>query len=360
MLLPINPQNATALIFKALNDELLHFLEASIDNDNFSNALFTDSLGQILHANNATKLKFKALHEKIHSKFNTLSDRNSFADLIISNQDIERYFYNTNSVPPEIPTAVTKELGDLTVHLYSKSSGLVGVISQCAEALHNHYHEFTRINSFTCPCCGAAELIQFNGDINASNSWRGPYDHLLPKSKYPQYAVHPNNLLPTCTICNSYAKRMKNPVIECLTEMPCKSPYPFNPISCVKDKVRLEYPPELRIVKHVVLCDDNTEECKTWKRLYDTTSRIQSKYKGEILNLIIQDNPSENAQQLKSQIEAKASQSIVRTSLGPWRFWDKKLYQYMVTQSDKYFEAIWDQIQEAQNSYNPFVTFDID
>ncbi|MBK1854995.1 hypothetical protein JO972_08490 [Verrucomicrobiaceae bacterium 5K15] len=360
MLLPINPQNATAKIFETLNLELLHFLEKSVVIDVFSDALFSDPFGKLLiQASEATKLKFLALHKKIHAELPATSSRSTFVCSIIDNQDIERFFQNAGEVPPDIPATLTKELGDLTVHLYSQSSSLTGVKTSCAESIHDHYHKFTRINSFTCPCCGASELIQFNGDIDETNRWRGPYDHILPKSKYPQYAVHPNNLLPTCTFCNTYAKGQKNPVTEGDPEVPCLSPYPFDPTSCVQDRVRLEYPPELRIVKRVQLCDDETPECKTWKRLYNTTSRIEGKYNGEILNIIIGENPSHNAQHLKSQIQAKASQTIARTALGPWKIWEKKLYQYMITQSDNFFNALWSQIQEAQVTHCPSDIFDV-
>jgi len=40
--------------------------------------------------------------------------------------------------------------------------------------------------------------------INSFNSM----DHVLPKSDFPQFSVHPKNLFPSCTECNSYMSKV--------------------------------------------------------------------------------------------------------------------------------------------------------
>lgn len=43
-----------------------------------------------------------------------------------------------------------------------------------------------------CPMCGSPSI--------------GTLDHYLPKEEYPEFAVLPSNLLPTCSLCNSGSK----------------------------------------------------------------------------------------------------------------------------------------------------------
>lgn len=39
-------------------------------------------------------------------------------------------------------------------------------------------------------------------------------DHYFPKSRYPHLAIHPHNLVPICTLCNSWFKRDDDPLSE--------------------------------------------------------------------------------------------------------------------------------------------------
>lgn len=53
------------------------------------------------------------------------------------------------------------------------------------------------------------ELAAFRAGIVDGEQWRADYDHQLCKSKYPIFAVHPDNLIPLCDVCNQDAKKRK-------------------------------------------------------------------------------------------------------------------------------------------------------
>jgi len=366
MLLPINQNFATAKIFEELNRELLYFMRKSRTETTFSNDLFSDDFGQLIyHTSRATINKFESLHTKMHCDQCSQLQRDKLCNDITNHQDISTFFQNTEPSPPVIDSIFFDDLRNLTSYLYTETPKLSCVKNFHSESLHEHYHNFIQQNGKVCPCCGTRELVQFSGDIGETNDWRGHYDHLLPRSLYPQYAVHPFNLLPTCDICNSYAKGIKNPIIGensvvgFDTSANCKCTYPFDTSDILKDKVRLEYPPEWNIERRVRLCDDSSDQSNSWKRLYNMTSRVEEKYHGKILNLLWDKIIPENATHLKQQIFIRDSNQIRQVNLEDWSFWENKLYNYMVNQDHSYFEALWAAMEQAQqedeNENSPFI-----
>jgi hypothetical protein len=74
------------------------------------------------------------------------------------------------------------KLARLSLHCYNSSTGALAKLKQeitdNQESHLNHY----------CPYCGVGAGKQF--------------DHYIPKTKFPEYAIHALNLIPCCSTCN--------------------------------------------------------------------------------------------------------------------------------------------------------------
>ena len=65
--------------------------------------------------------------------------------------------------------------------------------------------EFFKNVEKRCPFCG--QLLETSGKAN-SEVPTADLDHFFPKSKYPQFALLPQNLIPTCMECNRIEKHV--------------------------------------------------------------------------------------------------------------------------------------------------------
>ena len=92
---------------------------------------------------------------------------------------------NMAMVPPGVPIPLNgnkKDCDDMD-GLYAFHSKLMG----------NLWAEVLSVNGYLddmCPVCGAVKATTF--------------DHYLPQSEYQLFAVHPLNLIPSCTVCNGH------------------------------------------------------------------------------------------------------------------------------------------------------------
>jgi len=348
MLIPIHADTPQSKIFEFLNAEFILFVENSIDSVRFSEQLFSDPFGRILYANESTKEKFEKLYEKLHSKLSR-DERYELFQIINNGQNIQNYFENETLEPSAIYDSIFKVLGDLTIHLYARSSNLSRVKRHCAETLQEHYQNFMLTNGDICPCCGTEALTQFQANEDGNNKWRGPYDHLLPKSKYPYYAVHPDNLLPTCRTCNSDAKKIKNPVIDCNTLSPCLCCYPYT--DSLHSLVSLKFADGEDIEFKAKLCHTNSPEEKTWLRLYGMKDRVENHFKKTVA-FIIKDCTPRSCEELKERVTQNAERTYDPVDAEAWDFWRMKLYRWMDTQDEAYFRGIWAAIESKRQNTN--------
>jgi 5-methylcytosine-specific restriction endonuclease McrA len=58
--------------------------------------------------------------------------------------------------------------------------------------------------------CAVCDSVGFR--VSTERHTYASIDHFFPKSLYPHLAVHPYNLVPICTVCNSWFKRDENPL----------------------------------------------------------------------------------------------------------------------------------------------------
>lgn len=91
--------------------------------------------------------------------------------------------YDSNTIETLNPSEVGQNHKDALLNLYSSDAAII-----------KHFRErFFKRNPQTynnlCPYC----------TINEANTT----DHILPKEKYPEYAIDTLNLIPTCSNCNS-------------------------------------------------------------------------------------------------------------------------------------------------------------
>ncbi|MEW3697720.1 hypothetical protein QOZ28_31825, partial [Pseudomonas aeruginosa] len=70
------------------------------------------------------------------------------------------------------------------------------------------------------------ELAAFRASVPEGEQWRADFDHQLCKSKYPLFAVHPDNLIPLCSVCNQDAKKAKDLFIR-ENDQPRNTFYPY-------------------------------------------------------------------------------------------------------------------------------------
>ncbi len=66
--------------------------------------------------------------------------------------------------------------------------------------------EFFKNVEKRCPFCG--QLLETSGKTD-SEVPTADLDHFFPKAKYPQFALNPQNLIPTCMECNRIEKHIK-------------------------------------------------------------------------------------------------------------------------------------------------------
>ena len=106
--------------------------------------------------------------------------------------------------------------------------------------------KYNRLSS-KCPYC-------FRGEVSS-------FDHFLPKELFPEYSVHPRNLVPACSRCNQYKsieyKDVFNPYID---DVPILAQYLFVKFQKLNDDFLVEY----------YLDNSNGIESSLFKRIENT------------------------------------------------------------------------------------------
>lgn len=80
------------------------------------------------------------------------------------------------------PISIDENIKETLEHVFSRR---LGPFKQLLNKLTSHLEE---THNVTCPFC------------NFGEQWE--HDHFLPKSKFPEFAIHPGNLVPICKVCN--------------------------------------------------------------------------------------------------------------------------------------------------------------
>jgi len=252
---------------------------------------------------------------------------------------------------------VEEALGALTKHLYQRTSKLSKIITACHnESLHQHYKNYQQANHSICCFCGSAELSQFRHGIDTKNQWRSDFDHLLAQKHYPLYAVHPDNLVPTCGICNSKAKHEDDLLASSGKRR--RSFYPYSECACsfVSMSIRAD---ELGLSIDVLFDPAQNEKLKTWDNVYHIRERVQGKFKN-LVTIVASDCAPDDLADLKNQISRKCRPESLKPTAEPWNIWKKYVYQWLDAHSaDPVIELLWESIEAKRRDEDCQDTFGV-
>lgn len=340
-------------VFRLLNAELLHFLEQSVNTDDFCRALLTqDDIGKACWGNEPTREKFKLLFNALQVAGN--DTKLQLFSVMRGNQNLEVFF----SAPQRnlfdfMSEACQKALKLLCTHLYESTKGLEPVKTAGRTDIKVHFNAYRAqaVNGNICKACGMKELAPRRAGILEGDQWRADYDHQLCKSKYPIFAVHPDNLIPLCDVCNQDAKKAKD-LFRHKNGTDRLAFYPYTEeakdlIDIVIDNLR-DPEPTIKVnwnTQDEVLLD----KLNTWDEVYEIRSRVEGQFRS--LEAIIEGKirPRDSAH-LVSRISDEArpnSMDILKRD--EWVFWYQKLFSQLQQIKTPDFEAFWARQEFTQN-----------
>jgi hypothetical protein len=128
-----------------------------------------------------------------------------------------------------------------------------------------------------CPCCGIEEMRTYVDKITDQ------YDHYLPKDEYPFSSVNFENLVPTCTTCNSIEVKSSKDILSYTGKV-------FFPYDSAHRGIYIEH----KIAKNNVDISEiewttsytnkngKNDEISAWKEIYNIVDRHKTHVKGRI------------------------------------------------------------------------------
>ena len=345
------------MVFCLLNDELQYFLEQAVVQGGFRRELFSfGAIGQAFWDNakeNNQRAKNDLTRDKFESLFIALQGvgenvRQQLFDVFRCNQDLGYVFNNPNpNLLDFLPLPCYKALKDVATHLYCATKDIQAIRDEANGIdIVSHFNSFRdmAVNGNICKACGMKELAAFRAGVPDGDQWRADYDHQLCKSKYPIFAVHPDNLVPLCDVCNQDAKKAKDLFkSDNGNERLAFYPYTEEASELVAVEIgRLRDPePTIKLVWATVDAA-LINKLETWDDIYEIRSRVEGRFRS--LEVIIQDeiNPAELVH-LRNQVSDKArpvpNYTLKRKE---WAFWYQKVFQQLA-QID--IEAFWEKSQ---------------
>ena len=344
MLFEIRSNTNRSSIFLALHSELEHFLNACIPAKRFGKQLFSEKLQHTIYNNEPTLDKFKKLWRVV--KPLEVAERVNLVSEFKKGQFVQRYYEDKTYSFPECPNVVIQALSALTKHLFGRTSSLVGIQRACHETLHEHFNTFRSINSNVCCFCGASELAQVRAGVDVNDQWRAANDHLLAKDIYPMFAVHPDNLVPTCETCNSKAKLAKNILIEKQKGQPDVRRLCFYPfLEYCNDHVGVEVV-DIDFVLTTLFtmnsADPNiAEKLDTWSDVYQIKQRVEGKF-SDLVVLADTDCPARDINEFRHMLREKADSYRNHCRGEGWNFWRYRLYDWLSDHGNVIVERLWE------------------
>jgi hypothetical protein len=215
----------------------------------------------------------------------TPEERQKVADAFLANNQIEQLckgdvapvrYDDIEVINPRLAKLLKSFCENLYNHVLSKAA-----FRNQYEDLKAYYKKFIASNEpRRCPFCGINRLP------SKRSSYRGAFDHYLPKSETPFNSVNTKNLVVACDECNEKCKKAQ---IPCLDDG--HSPRPaFFPFSKTAPQIEFK-------VKHLALvpmdADKNEveleicsqegcdEEVQTWRTLYKLDERYDNIFRSD-------------------------------------------------------------------------------
>lgn len=353
MLFCLAPNTPRFGVFRLLNDELLHFLEQVVNTNTFGRDLFTQGdIGQACWANRPTRNKFENLFYALHATDNVNGVKQQLFEVMRDNQDLQVFF----STPQRDLLDFMNEpcfanLKSLCTHLYCSTKDLVSVVRASGNTnITTHFNSYREqaVNGKICKACGMKELAAFRAGVPEGDQWRADYDHQLCKSKYPIFAVHPDNLIPLCDVCNQDAKKAKD-LFRHTNGTDRLAFYPYNDeargwIDVEIDNLR-DPEPTIKI-KWNTQNDVLLDKLNTWDEVYEIRSRVEGQFRS--LEAIIEDkvNPIDSGHlisRVRDEARPKPAGTLKREE---WAFWYQKLFAKLNQIDIEPFVAKWDFVKQ--------------
>ncbi|WP_067222758.1 hypothetical protein [Marinomonas gallaica] len=347
-------------VFRLLNEELLYFLEQSVASDTFDRALFThENIGDACWDNVPTREKYEGLFNALQADAN--DTKLQLFEVMTSNQDLELFFENPQRNLFDFMSQPCQEkLKSLCTHLYCSTKDLAPFIRASAGLnITGHFNAYRalNVNGNICKACGMKELATFRAGVPEGDQWRADYDHQLCKSKYPIFAVHPDNLVPLCDVCNQDAKKAKD-LFKHSNGTERLAFYPY--VEEAKGYIDIEIG-NLRDPEPIIKVNWNTQDdsilgkLDTWDEIYEIRSRVEGQFRS--LEAIIEDEicPRDSAH-LASRISDEARPPTIGTlKRKEWVFWYQKLFCALEQIDFSPFIEKWNFVKEQGEEGGEFI-----
>lgn len=137
----------------------------------------------------------KFLKRILKERFNSIPNIKHLED------DYAKFKITVTSISDELTSSIIKKFDNLSCN--SKDFNMRFGKLSFKEAFIKNYFSYT-----TQPrCCFCGQLLEFDKKITGEEYIIADIEHLLPKSKFPQFALHPNNWAPCCKECNESIKK---------------------------------------------------------------------------------------------------------------------------------------------------------
>lgn len=120
----------------------------------------------------------------------------------ILNNDYKNFNITITSIPKELTNAIINKFDNLTCNSKEFKNKFKNLSFK--EAFIKNYFSYT-----TQPrCCFCGQLLETDRKAATGEEYIiADIEHILPKSKFPQFALHPNNWAPCCKECNESIKK---------------------------------------------------------------------------------------------------------------------------------------------------------
>jgi hypothetical protein len=343
MLFDIRPDLQQSRVFDGLNRFLREIMSAALESRAADHDVLPNGLYAAVVGNQPTNNALVALQDALAGL--DQGRGNALRDALLQNTEPCDFLTDRGLHLPVVPDSVFAVLKAFAVHLYERTGKLVAVEAACGERIDDHYTRFRDNtapgNGNVCCVCGTESLAQLQAGVDDSEQWRGPYDHLLAKDKYPLYGVHPKNLVPICQTCNSKAKLAKSLLIKDGNRRLSFSPWTeralLGEIRVSIDDTGGLFP---RVVVHFASADpDRNEKLTSWDDVYKIKARVEGEFSA-LREKVAEDVSAVNEEVFLVGLYERAASKVNASRSTPFNYWRARVLRAIHAMDQQSREAL--------------------
>jgi len=353
MLFKIHPDLPQSQVFDGLNRFLKETMVAALEGRAVNDGNLPVGMCAALAANPPTRDAVGALVASLEAL--EQSQKNALLNSLAPDTDPCTFLCDRNIPLPDIPDLVLPPLKKLAAHLFQRTSKLSGVEHVCGERVDDHFSRFRQNsppgNGNVCCACGTQYLAQIQAGLDDNEQWRGPYDHLLAKDKYPQFGVHPRNLIPICDTCNSKAKLAKDLLLSDGVRRLSFLPWTEHALT-TEIRVSISEIDGLlpRVVVDFIATDQHRQEkLNTWDAVYKIKARVEGEFT-DLREKVAEDVSVSSRQSFLESLDTQAQAKLTASRRTPFSYWRSRVYQALGTMPPDSQEAFRSAIAESMPS----------